>query len=628
MPNRIEDYAVIGNCETLALVGRDGSIDWLGLPRFDSAACFSALLGEPKHGRWLIAPAPGDVRVSRRYCGDSLILETVFRNEQGAVRLLDFMCQGEGSSDVVRLVRGLQGEVSMRMELIVRFGYGAIVPWVSRREDGRLQFIAGPDRLLLDTTAPTRGEDFRTVGQFTVGAGQEVSFVLNWSPSYRASPAPLSAVSALERVESFWSGWVAPFTPPREWREAVLRSLVTLKALSHWETGGIVAAGTTSLPEKLGGTRNWDYRHCWLRDATFTLYALIGAGILDEARAWHEWLLRAVAGNPDDLQIMYGVAGERRLDEYEIPWLPGYEGAAPVRVGNAAVGQIQLDIYGEVLDAFYLARRAGLADDAPTWALEFALVSHLENVWREPDEGIWEVRGGRKHFTHSKVMAWVAFDRAVRSIEEFGLEGPLERWREVRSAIHQEVCEHGFDPEQDSFVQSFDEPRLDASLLLIPMVGFLPAEDARVRGTVAAIERKLVRKGLVLRYDTGEGVDGLPSGEGAFLACSFWLVDNYVLAGRYKEARELFERLLALRNEVGLLAEEYDPYGQRQLGNFPQAFSHLALINSAHNLASVSGPVHQRSSRASPASAASAARPRKRRSTASNARGNAPRGSS
>ena len=398
-----------------------------------------------------------------------------------------------------------------------------------------------------------------------------------------------------------------------------MRSLLTLKALAHWETGGIVAAGTTSLPEKLGGTRNWDYRYCWLRDATFTLYALIGAGFLDEAKAWHEWLLRAVAGSPADLQTMYGVAGERRLDEYEIPWLPGYEGAAPVRVGNAAVGQLQLDIYGEVLDAFYLARRAGLADNAATWALELALVSHLETIWREPDEGIWEVRGGRKHFTHSKVMAWVAFDRAVRSIEEFGLEGPLERWRGVRSAIHQEVCEHGFDPGQIAFVQSFGATTLDASVLLIPMVGFLPAEDPRVRGTVAAIERKLVRNGLVLRYDTAEGVDGLRPGEGAFLACSFWLVDNYVLAGRHEEARDLFERLLALRNEVGLLAEEYDPHGRRQLGNFPQAFSHLALINSARNLASAGGPVHQRSSKAPLQSAGAAARPRKPRAAASKA---------
>jgi GH15 family glucan-1,4-alpha-glucosidase len=598
MSNRIEDYAVIGNCETLALVGRDGSIDWLSLPRFDSAACFSALLGEPKHGRWLIAPSVKDFRITRRYRGDNLILETEFRTEHGAACVIDFMTRRDGSSELVRLVRGLHGEVAMRMEFIVRFGYGTIIPWVSRQDDGRLQFTAGPDRLLLDTAAPTRGEDFRTLSEFSVGATQEVSFVLNWSPSFRSPPSPLHAAETLKQVESSWSEWVAAYHPSDHGDDAVLRSLLTLKALSHWETGGIVAAGTTSLPEKLGGPRNWDYRYCWLRDATFTLYALLGAGFHDEARAWHEWLLRAAAGAPDDLQTMYGVTGERRLDEYEIPWLPGYEGAGPVRVGNAAVAQLQLDVYGEVLDAFYLARRAGLATSEATWALERALVSHLETIWRDPDEGIWEVRGGRRHFTHSKVMAWVAFDRAARSIQEFGLEGPLERWRDVAAAIHQEVCERGFDPNENAFVQSFGAKALDASLLLIPIVGFLPPDDARVRGTVAAIERKLVRDGLVLRYDTGEGTDGLPPGEGAFLACSFWLADNYVMLGRYGDARALFDRLLALRNDVGLLAEEYDPHDRRQLGNFPQAFSHLALINTAHNLASFAGPAHQRSSRA------------------------------
>jgi GH15 family glucan-1,4-alpha-glucosidase len=604
MPNRIEDYAVIGNCETVALVGRDGSIDWLSLPRFDSAACFSALLGEPKHGRWLIAPAEKDFGATRRYRDDTLILETMFRTEHGAACLIDFMTRRDGSSELVRLVRGLEGEVAMRMELIARFDYGAVTPWVTRQDDGRLLFIAGPERLLLDTAAPTRGEDFRTLSEFSVGAGQEVSFVLNWSPSFRSPPAPLQAAETLKRVESSWSDWVAAYHPSDHGDEAVLRSILTLKALSHWETGGIVAAGTTSLPEKLGGPRNWDYRYCWLRDATFTLYALMGAGFHDEAKAWHEWLLRAVAGAPDDLQTIYGVAGERRLGEYEIPWLPGHQGSAPVRVGNAAVGQLQLDIYGEVLDAFYLARRAGLATSEATWSLERALVAHLETIWREPDEGIWEVRGGRKAFTHSKVMAWVAFDRAVRSIEEFGLEGPLERWRKVRDDIHLEVCERGFDPDQNAFVQSFGAKALDASLLLIPIVGFLKPDDPRVRGTVAAIERKLVWNGLVMRYDTGEGTDGLPPGEGAFLACSFWLADNYVMLGRYDEARALFDRLLALRNDVGLLAEEYDPVGRRQLGNFPQAFSHLALINTARNLASAAGPAHQRSSRAPDSSAA------------------------
>jgi GH15 family glucan-1,4-alpha-glucosidase len=598
MPLRIEDYAVIGNCETVALVGLDGSIDWLCLPRFDSSACFCALLGGPEHGRWLIAPTQNNVRITRRYLSDTLILETVFTTAEGSAALTDFMYRRNGSSELVRVVSGLKGQVSMRTEVIVRFDYGSIVPWVSQQEDGRLLFIAGPDRLLLDTTVQTHGEGLRTVGDFTVREGEEASFVLNWSPSFRAPPPPLSQqelAAARKQVNSFWTGWAAAFKPPERWGDAVLRSLLTLKALAHWETGGIVAAGTTSLPEKLGGPRNWDYRYCWLRDATFTLYALIGAGILDEAKAWHEWLLRAVAGAPDDLQILYGVAGERRLDEYVIPWLPGYEGASPVRVGNGAVKQLQLDVYGEVLDAFYVARRAGLSTSDATWALEYNLILHLEKIWREPDEGIWEVRGGPRHFTHSKVMAWVAFDRAVRSIEEFGLDGPIERWRDIRSAIHQEACERGYDPKQNAFVQSFGDTTLDASLLLIPIVGFLPPDDPRIQGTVAAIERKLVRDGLVMRYDTGSAVDGLPPGEGAFLACSFWLVDAYVLLGRYDEAIALFERLLALRNDVGLFAEEYDPHSRRQLGNFPQAFSHLALINAAHSLSTSAGAARLRS---------------------------------
>ena len=433
MPSRIEDYAVIGNCELLALVGRDGSIDWLCLPRFDSPACFAALLGEPKHGRWLIAPADGEARVTRRYCGDTLVLETVFRTASGAACLTDFMARREGACDIVRLVRGLQGNVALRMELVARFDYGSIVPWASRQEDGRLQFIAGPDRLLLDTNVATRGENFRTLADFTVSAGQGASFVLNWSPSFTPPPPPLRGADALQQVQSFWSDWAAAHKPCDDYADAALRSLVTLKALAHWTTGGIVAAGTTSLPEKMGGPRNWDYRYCWLRDATFTLLALTTSGFLDEARAWREWLMRAVAGSPNDVQTMYGVAGERRLDEYEISWLPGYQGSRPVRIGNAAVRQLQLDVYGEVLDAFYVARHAGLGPDADSWALEQALVSHLETIWREPDEGIWEVRGGPRHFTHSKVMAWVAFDRAVRSIEEFGLEGPLDRWRATRS---------------------------------------------------------------------------------------------------------------------------------------------------------------------------------------------------
>ena len=612
MALRIEDYAIIGNCETAALVGRDGSIDWLCLPRFDGAACFAALLGGPEHGRWLVAPANGDVQSTRRYHDNTLILETVFTTPEGSVSLTDFMYRRNGASELVRIVKGVRGEVAMRTELVVRFDYGSVVPWVSQQDDGRLQFIAGPDRVLLDTNIETHGEDLRTVGDFLVHEGEEARFALNWSASFRAAPAPLSGedlAKARDEVHSSWSGWAAGFKSSDPWGQAVVRSLLTLKALAHWETGGIVAAPTTSLPEQWGGSRNWDYRFCWLRDATFTLYALIGAGIYDEAKAWHEWLLRAVAGAPNDLQIVYGVAGDRRLEEYELPWLPGYEGAKPVRIGNGAVRQLQLDVYGEVLDAFYVARHAGLSTSEATWALETALVLHLETIWREPDAGIWEVRGGRRHFTHSKVMAWVAFDRAVRSIEEFGLDGPVERWREVRSAIHAQVCERGYDPRQNAFVQAFGEATLDASLLLVPIVGFLPPDDPRVQGTVAAIERKLMRDGFVMRYDTGSQVDGLPPGEGAFLACSFRLVDNYVLLGRHDEAQALFERLLALGNDLGLLAEEYDPHERRQLGNFPQAFSHLALINAAHSLSTSEGAARLRSKTSQPAQSDAAASP-------------------
>jgi GH15 family glucan-1,4-alpha-glucosidase len=595
MARRIEDYAVIGNCETMALVARDGSIDWLCAPRFDSAACFAALLGDPSHGRWLVAPCGAVTGVSRHYRGDTLILETVFETADGAVSIIDCLARRAGVSDLLRIVRGRRGTVSMRTELVVRFEYGSIVPWVSRQEDGRLQLTAGPDRLLFDTRVALRGENMRTVGEFEVKAGEEVGFVLSWTPSYRAAPEPLHPAESLAQIESFWSEWSSTFKPMGEWSDAVLRSLLTLKALAHWETGGIVAAGTTSLPERLLGARNWDYRYCWLRDATFTLYALVGSGFLGEAQAWRDWLLRAIAGDPDDLQIMYGVAGERRLAEYVVPWLPGFEGAAPVRCGNAAAGQLQLDVYGELMDALYVGRRAGLAVEEASWALECALVAHLEKIWHQPDDGIWEVRGGRKHFTHSKVMAWVAFDRAVRSAEEFDLPGPLDRWRRIRAAIHKDVCARGFDSAQNSFVQSYGTTALDASLLMLPMVGFLPPSDPRVRGTLAAIEQRLMRDGLVLRYDTETGTDGLPPGEGAFLACSFWLADNYVLQGRYNEARSLFERLLSMRNDVGLLAEEYDASAKRQLGNFPQAFSHLALINTARNLSSAGGPAHERS---------------------------------
>jgi GH15 family glucan-1,4-alpha-glucosidase len=585
MSSRIEDYALIGNCETTALVGRTGSIDWLGLPRFDSAACFAALLGDASHGRWLIAPTDADASVARSYRGDTLILETTFETQDGAVCIIDFMARREGVSDVVRLVKGLRGTVVMHTELVVRFDYGSVVPWVSRQEDGRLQFIAGPDRLLLNTQVPLTGQNMRTVGEFAVSAGQEVGFTLSWTPSFRPAPEPLAAADALAEVETVWADWVKPFKPAGEWSDAVLRSVLTLKALTHHETGGIVAASTTSLPEQIGGPRNWDYRFCWLRDATFTLYALIGSGFLGEASAWRDWLVRAVAGSPDDLQIMYGVAGERRLTEYEVPWLPGYEGS----------GQVQLDVYGEILGALYIARRSGLAPDDASWDLELALIAHLETIWDQPDEGIWEVRGGRRNFTHSKVMAWVAFDRAVRSAEEFDLRAPLDHWREIRDAIHRQVCEHGFDVTRNSFVQYYDATTLDASLLLIALVGFLPPSDPRVQGTVAAIERDLLRNGLVLRYDTDVGIDGLPAGEGAFLACSFWLVDNYILQGALDKARALFDRLLSLRNDIGLLSEEYDPLGKRQLGNFPQAFSHLALINTARNFISGEGSAHDRS---------------------------------
>jgi len=584
MANRIEDYAVIGNCRSLALVGLDGSIDWMCMPRFDSGACFAALLGKPEHGRWLIAPRAGKAKVSRQYRGDTLILETTFETAKGAVVVTDFMHRRDGIADVIRIVRGLRGTMRMHTELIVRFEYGSIVPWVTKDEKGRLQITAGPDRLLLDSDVELRGENMKTVGDFTVSKGEEFTFSLNWSASYRPQPRAVSARGLLRKTKKFWSDWVGGMKVEGEWSAVMMRSLLTLKALQELDTGGIVAAGTTSLPEKIGGPRNWDYRFCWLRDATLTLYALMGGGCLGEAQSWRDWLIRAIAGSPDDVQIMYGVAGERRLTEYEVPWLPGYEGSVPVRIGNAASGQVQLDVYGEVLGALYTARKAGLTPDEADWALEIALIAHLEKIWSEPDDGIWETRGGRQHFVHSKVMAWVAFDRAIKSAEEFHLKAPLGRWRKVRAKIHAQVCKRGFDKTRNSFVQAYGSEALDAALLIIPKVGFLPPDDKRVKGTLAAIEKTLLRDGFVLRYDTGVTEDGLPPGEGAFLACSFWLVDNYVLQGRYGEARALFERLLALRNDVGLLAEEYDPAAKRHLGNFPQAFSHLALINSARNL--------------------------------------------
>ncbi|MEO6927785.1 MAG: glycoside hydrolase family 15 protein [Casimicrobiaceae bacterium] len=594
MPLPIEDYAVIGNCETLALVGRDGSIDWLGLPRFDSAACFAALLGDPGNGRWLIAPADTATTSTRRYRPGTLILETTFDTPQGTVCVTDCMSRRDGVSDIVRVVRCIRGKVTMHTEIVVRFDYGATIPWVSRGKDGRLNFVAGPDRLVLDTTVDLRGEDLRTVGDFELRKGEQATFALSWSLSFRAIPDSLDPVAAIGAVQQFWKQWASSFKPAGEWSSVVLRSALTLKALSHWETGGIVAAATTSLPEQPQGSRNWDYRYCWLRDATFTLLALVGSGFLGEAMAWRNWLLRAVAGSPDKLRIMYGIAGERRLEEYEVPWLAGYEGAQPVRIGNGAAGQLQLDVYGEVLDALYAGRRAGMPEDPLSWSLECALIADLEKLWDQPDNGMWESRAARKHYTHSKVMAWVAFDRAVRSSEEFGLDAPVERWRGVRDRIHADVCHNGFDAQQDSFVQAYGFTSLDASLLLIPLVGFLPADDPRVRSTLAAIERRHLVDGLVMRYDSGGENAGKPPREAAFVACSFWLVDNYVMQGRFDEAGSLFARLLALCNDVGLIAEEYLPSAKRQMGNFPQAFSHLALINSARNLTAAHGPARQR----------------------------------
>jgi GH15 family glucan-1,4-alpha-glucosidase len=597
MPSRIEDYALVGDCETVALVDRKGSIDWLCWPRFDSGACFAALLGGPEHGHWIVAPVDPAPRVRRQYRNGTMILETDFETADGTVTLIDFMPLRGVASDLVRIVIGKRGHVAMRTDLVLRFGYGTMIPWVTRLPDGTgLRAIAGPDMVLLRTGIPLHGENLKTVGEFTIRSGESASFVLTYGPSHLGLPEPVDPVAALEDTEVFWREWSSRCQHTGEWHDAVLRSHITLKALTYRPTGAIVAAPTTSLPEQLGGPRNWDYRFCWLRDATFTLLSLIDAGYLEEAYAWREWLLRAAAGSPQQVQIMYGVAGERHLNEWQVPWLPGYEGSQPVRVGNAAFGQLQLDVFGEVIDALYQARVAGLSGSKEGWALERALVDHLETVWKEPDEGIWEVRGERRHFTHSKVMAWVALDRAIKSVEAFGLKGPVERWRKLRRTIHEEVCRNGFNSELGSFVQSYGSTQLDASLLLIPLVGFLSASDPRVQQTVKAIEQRLVVDGLVLRYDTGKAADGLPPGEGAFLACSFWLVDNLALLGRHDDARALFERLLALRNDVGLLAEEYDPRTGRHVGNFPQAFSHLALANSARNLSASLRPATQRAS--------------------------------
>jgi GH15 family glucan-1,4-alpha-glucosidase len=594
MPARIEDYALLGDCETAALVSRGGSIDWLCWPRFDSAACCAALLGGPEHGCWSLSPADPTATVKRRYRPDTLILETQFTTAEGAVTLIDFMPVRDRGSHVIRIVVGEHGRVMMRTQLIVRFDYGQRVPWVTRLEDGRQSFAAGPHRLLLSTPVPLHGEGLKSVAEFRVTARHRLAFVLSYSRSYAPVPRPIDAAAALRGTERYWRGWTAQSSDAGEYTEAVRRSLITLKALTYQPSGGIIAAPTTSLPERIGGIRNWDYRYCWLRDATFTLQAMLNSNLSAEAQAWRDWLLRAVAGDPAKMQIMYGIGGERLLPEWEVPWLPGYERSVPVRIGNAASEQLQLDVFGELMEVLHHARCTGLAASDAGWALQLALVAHLEEIWREADRGIWEIRGKPRHFTHSKVMAWVAVDRLIRSAEQFRLKAPLHRWRSLRRRIHEQVCRHGYNRRIGAFVRSYGSRDLDASILLLPLVGFLPCSDRRVRSTVAAIERRLLCEGLVLRYESKAATDGLPHGEGTFLACSFWLADNYVLLDRYDDARRLFERLLALRNDVGLLSEEYDPIARRFLGNFPQSFSHIAIVNTAHNLIRESGPAHQR----------------------------------
>jgi GH15 family glucan-1,4-alpha-glucosidase len=590
MPARIEDYALIGDCETAALVSNIGSIDWLCWPRFDSGACFAALLGSPDNGRWLLAPADDGARSTRRYRGDTMILETEFETDEGAVVIIDFMPLRDERSNIVRTVVGKRGRVAMKTEIVFRFAYGSIVPWVSRLDDGTLRAIAGPDMIVIRSDIELHGAHLTTVGEFAVSEGQEVSFVMTWGPSHLDPPKSVDPKQALRVTEEFWQEWTSVCTYRGDWREPVMRSLLTLKSLTYRPTGGIVAAPTTSLPEELGGVRNWDYRYCWLRDATLTLLSLMDAGYYSEAEQWRDWLLRAAAGSADQVQIMYGIGGERFLREWDIPWLDGYENSKPVRIGNAAHGQLQIDVYGEVMDALHQARLGQIPESVDAWELQKALAAHLEKIWQQPDQGIWETRGDPQHFTHSKVMAWVAFDRAIRAVEMHGLEGPVERWRELRSEIHDEVCRRGFNRTLGSFVRTYGSKDLDASLLFIPLVGFLPIHDARVTGTILAIEKDLFVDGFVLRYDSHKSEDGLPPGEGAFIACSFWLVDAYALQGRVEEARRLFERLLTLCNDVGLLSEEYDPKDRRLIGNFPQAFSHVALVISAFNLSRAEKP--------------------------------------
>jgi len=573
------------------LVGRDGSIDWLCWPAFDSDACFAALLGTPEHGRWKIAPAAEVTKTSRRYWDNTLILETRFETLEGVVALIDFMPPRGNASDVVRLVRGISGRVKLRMEFVIRFGFGTDIPWVKRTDDGALLAICGPDMAVLRTPVETRGEDMTTVADFEVGEGETIPFVLTYGPSHLPLPEPINPAHALEDTQNFWIEWSSHCTYEGDYRDLVMRSLITLKALTYGPTGGIVAAPTTSLPEKLGGARNWDYRFCWLRDATFTLLALMNSGYTEEASCWHNWLLRAVAGAPANMQIMYGIMGQRRLLEWEAGWLPGYEGAQPVRIGNAAHAQLQLDVYGELIDAFHQSRVAKLKLDEGSWAVECAVLDHLAEVWDQPDHGIWERRGTGRHYVSSKVMTWVGFDRGIKSAEKFGFKAPLDRWRSLRDTIHREVCENGFDRKQNTFVESYGSTSLDASILLLPSVGFLPASDPRVLGTLAAIETHMMRDGFVLRHDPREITDEKQPIEGAFLACSLWLADALVLAGEIDKAQAVFDRVVAVVNDLGLLAEEYDSGAGRQTGNFPQALTHIALINTAHNLSDAKKPV-------------------------------------
>jgi GH15 family glucan-1,4-alpha-glucosidase len=590
---RIEDYALIGDCETAALVGLDGSIDWLCLPRFDSESCFSKLLGTEDNGYWLLRPIRPH-SVDRCYRKGTLILETTFTVEGGRVLVTDFMPPKSDNSEIVRIVDGLEGKVGMRTELAARFDYGVTVPWVSHLDDGAVSLVARASMLALRSDVPTYGEGMKTVGSFDISGGERRVFVLTHQVSYQ-KPATAGDPSALlKHTERFWQEWSGRCKLAGPYSDQVLRSLITLKALTFRPSGGIVAAATTSLPEQIGGPRNWDYRFCWVRDATLTLLALMGGGYYDEARAWRDWLVRAVAGSPNQLQIMYSVTGERRLTEWEVPWLSGYENSRPVRIGNAAHNQLQLDVYGELMDALYQSRRGGLCENRRAWAIQCSLLDHLKGIWTEPDEGIWEVRGGPKQFTYSKIMAWVAFDRAIKSAAEFGMDGPVDDWKAVREAIHADVCCHGYERDRNTFVQVYGEPQLDASLLLIPAVGFLSPEDPRVISTIDAIERNLVEDGFVRRYDTGATNDGLPPGEGMFLACSFWLADAYHLIGRDEDAKALLEKLLSLCNGVGLLSEEYDVRRRRLVGNFPQAFSHIALVNTAHNLTHRDQPSEER----------------------------------